>query len=59
MKPKVKIILEMAIEEGVKRGYYRAHKHDPAPSAESIIEQIESCTMAAIYEYFAFDESDY
>lgn len=59
MKPKIKVILEMAIEEGVKRGYYRAYKHDPAPSTEFIIEQIESCAMAAIYEYFTFDDSDY
>jgi archaeosine-15-forming tRNA-guanine transglycosylase len=59
MKPKFRVILEQAIEEGVRRGYSRAHKHVENPTEDAIIEQIEDCVMSAIYEYFTFDEEDY
>jgi len=59
MKAKVRVILEMAIEEGVRRGYSRAHKHVENPSEDCIIEQIEDAVMSQIYEYFTFDEEDY
>lgn len=59
MKPKTRVILEMAIEEGVRRGYSRAHKHVENPTEGAIIESIEDCVMSEIYEYFTFDEEDY
>ena len=59
MKPKFRVILEQAIEEGVRRGYSRAHKHVENPSEGAIIESIEEHVMSAIYEYFTFDEEDY
>ena len=59
MKPKMRVILEMAIEEGVRRGYSRAHKHVENPTEGAIIEQIEDCVMSQIYEYFTFDEEDF
>jgi hypothetical protein len=59
MKPKFRVILEQAIEEGVRRGYSRAHKHVENPTEDAIIEQIEDCVMSSIYEYFTFDEEDY
>ena len=59
MKAKVRVILEMAIEEGVRRGYSRAHKHNEDPSEEIICETIEECVMSAIYEYFTFETEDY
>lgn len=55
MKPKTRIILEMAIEQGVRRGYRRAHKHVENPTEESICEHIEECVMGEIYTYFLFD----
>ena len=58
MKPKFHVILEMAIEEGVRRGYSRAHKHVENPTEGAIIEHIEECVMGSIYEYFTFDEED-
>jgi len=58
MKPKFRVILEMAIEEGVRRGYHRAHKHVENPTEGVIIEQIEDNVMSSIYEYFDFDEND-
>ncbi len=59
MKPKTRVILEMAIEEGVRRGYARAHKHVENPNEGSIIAHIEEHVMSSIYEYFTFDEENY
>ncbi len=59
MKPKIRVILEQAIEDGVRRGYSRAHKHVENPTEGAIIEHIEECVMSAIYEYFTFDEEDF
>ena len=55
MKPKIRVILEQAIEEGVRRGYHRAHKHVESPTEGAIIEHIEEAVMSSIYEYFTFD----
>ena len=57
MKPKFRVILEQAIEEGVRRGYSRAHKHVENPSEGAIIESIEDHVMSSIYEYFDFEEN--
>jgi len=59
MKAKMRVILEMAVEEGVRRGYSRAHKHVENPTEGAIIEQIEDAVMSQIYEYFTFDDEDY
>jgi len=59
MKPRIKVILAQAIEQGARRGYRRAHKHVENPTEESICEHIEECVISEIYEYFTFDEEDY
>lgn len=59
MKPKIRIILEMAIEEGVCRGWHLAHKHVENPDPSAIMERIDEAVMSAIYEYFIFEEEDY
>jgi len=56
MKPKIRVILELAIEEGVRRGYSRAHKHVEKPTEGAIIGHIEEAVMSQIYEYFTFDQ---
>jgi archaeosine-15-forming tRNA-guanine transglycosylase len=58
MRPKVRVILEQAVEEGVRRGYSRAHKHIENPSEGAIIEHIEEAVMSSIYEYFEFSDTD-
>ena len=58
MKPKIRVILEQAIEEGVRRGYSRAHKHVENPTEGAIIESIEDHVMSAIYEYFTFEDDE-
>jgi hypothetical protein len=56
MRPKFRVILEMAIEEGVRRGYSRAFKHNENPNEGAIIEHIEEAVMSSIYEYFDFED---
>jgi hypothetical protein len=58
MRPKFKIILEMAIEEGVRRGYYQSYKHDNNPSEDSVISCIEDAVMSSLYEYFDFPDTN-
>jgi hypothetical protein len=59
MKPKFFHILNLAVEEGVRQGWHRSHKHVENPSEDAIIEAIEDAVMSAIHEYFTFDENDY
>ena len=59
MKPKVRVILEQAVEEGVRRGYHRAHKHVENPTEGAIIEHVQEAVMGSIHEYFTFDEDDF
>ena len=56
MKPKFNVILQQALEEGVKRGYRRAFKHIEDPTEESICQHIEEQVMSSLYEYFDFNE---
>lgn len=56
MKPKFQVILEQAVQEGVRRGYSRAFKHNDSPTEEAILESLEDCVMGSIYEYFDFEE---
>jgi hypothetical protein len=58
MRPKFRVILEQAIEEGVRRGYTRAFKHNDSPSEGAILESLEEHVMSSIYEYFTFDEDE-
>jgi hypothetical protein len=55
MKPKFRVILDQALEEGVKRGYRRAFKHIENPTEDSICQHIEEQVMSSLYEYFDFE----
>jgi hypothetical protein len=56
MKVKTIVILEQAIEEGVRRGWHLAHKHVENPDPSAIMDRIDECVMSQIYEYFTFDD---
>jgi hypothetical protein len=56
MVPKFRLILEMAIDEGVCIGYWKAHKHVEEPTPDAIIESIQEHVMAKMFEYFDFPE---
>lgn len=59
MKAKFRVILELAIEEGVRRGFYRAHKHNEKPAEEHVCDEIADAVMSSIVEYFTFEDSDF
>jgi hypothetical protein len=59
MKPKLHVILEKAIEEGVLSGWRLAHKHVEHPEEHVIIERINDEVMSAITEYFTFEDDDF
>ena len=56
MKAKSYVILQRAVEEGFKRGWYRAHKHVDTPTPESIEEEVLSAIMGDICDVFTFDD---
>lgn len=49
-------IIARAVEEGVRMGVHRAHKHTSTPSAEVVIENAEREVMTALCEVLQFDE---
>ena len=59
MKAKTRVILEMAIEAGVQRGWRLAHKHVENPEEHVIVERINDAVMSAITDYFTFNEEEY
>lgn len=47
----------MAIEQGVRRGYSRAHKYVENPTEGAVIEHIQEEVMSSIDEYFDFEDN--
>jgi hypothetical protein len=43
-------LLRDAINIGIRRGYYRAHKHVDAPTEDALCESILTCVMGEIAE---------
>jgi len=58
MKPKFRSVLEVAIEDGVRMGWNRAHKHNPEPTIESATDSIVNEIMNSLDSWFDF-EDDY
>jgi hypothetical protein len=56
MKPNFRKVLEMALEEGVRYGYNRAHKHVENPTEGAIIDNIVEQVMNSLYEWFDFED---
>jgi hypothetical protein len=57
MKPKLYTILSVAIEEGIRAGYRRAHKHTDSPDEDVAIGNIHSEVMCSLVDYFTFEDS--
>ena len=58
MKPKLIPVLEMCIQNGIRLGWNRAHKHTDKPEDESVFHEIEYAIETEIYEWFDFEEAD-
>lgn len=52
MKPKFRPIFEQCLEEGVRFGYRRAHKHVEAPHIDAITEAIVTEIFNSLDTYF-------
>lgn len=57
MKPKILPLLERCIEDGLMRGYTKAHKHVDEPAPEAIQNAQLNAILHEIYEAFDFEES--
>jgi len=57
MKPKIRTILEMALDEGIRIGYRRAYKHSDNPEESWVIETIHNEIMNCIDLYFNFENN--
>lgn len=55
MKPRMRTILERAIEEGAAYGVRRAFKYSENPSEDDIAGRVEQAVMDAIDEVFSFE----
>ncbi len=58
MQPKTHQLIEFAIENGLKLGYRRAHKHDNTPSEDYILNQQLEAIMLEIHNWFDFPENN-
>lgn len=56
MKPRIRKILERAIEDGIAYGYHRAHKYTDNPGENLITERISYGIWLEIDAIFAFDK---
>ena len=56
MKPKTYPILVEAVENGVKYGYHRAHKHNDNPDQDQITDAIINAVINEIFEWFDIDD---
>ena len=58
MKANIRGILERCIEDGIARGYRRAHKHVDSPSEGAIIDNISAAIWLEIDSYFDFETAN-
>lgn len=57
MKPKFRSVFEMAIEEGVRFGWNRAHKHNPNPHIDSAADAIVTEIFNSLDTWFDFEDT--
>ena len=48
----------MALEEGVRFGFNRAHKHVENPHEDAVVDCIVNDVMNSLYEWFEFPEEN-
>ena len=59
MRARTRIILSECIENGLRYGYSRAHKHVDQPSQETITQAMDKAIWNEIDERFTFDDDDF
>lgn len=56
MTPKFYELLQRCVEDGVQRGWNRAHKHMSPPPEHAVRAAIEEAVMLEIHEWFTFPD---
>jgi hypothetical protein len=56
MKPKTYDILSRCIEDGIRLGVQRAHKHTETPTHDQIVEASYQAAMSEICDWFSFED---
>jgi hypothetical protein len=56
MKAREYRLIEMCVEQGLRHGHNRAHKHSLHPSEEQIFDAQRDAVMLEIGEWFVFEE---
>lgn len=49
-------IMDEAVENGVRYGWRRAHKHTETPDEDMIVDEINRAVMSELCEYLIFDD---
>lgn len=49
-------VMQRAVEEGLRYGWSRAHKHTNKPTEDAVMECLETHVMSAICELFDFGD---
>jgi hypothetical protein len=57
VRPKSNKVLEIAVSDGVERGWHRAHKHNDTPTPENICDHICQAVLEEIDEWFDMQEN--
>ena len=55
MKPRTREIIERCLEEGVRHGYRRAHKHVENPAELAFCDDVINCIWLELDTYFSFE----
>ena len=58
MVPKFFPLLQRCVEEGVERGWNRAHKHTSTPDDRLVQDTVVSDIMNELFEWFDFPTQD-
>lgn len=56
LSPRVGVVLQTAIEDGVNYGYHRVFKHNDSPSEQEIKDSIAWYVEQSIYEWFEVND---
>jgi hypothetical protein len=51
-------VIRRAVEEGVRYGWSRAHKHDEKPDPDVLREALENAVVNELCEWLIFDEPE-
>lgn len=58
MKPRFDLVLDQCIENGLKLGFSRAHKHEDNPREETLRFHLQQAIWEEIHEWFDMEQNN-